>query len=47
MDGSDQSRIITPTYLNVTLGLVALAVILLGVYPKPILELLNGLVAAL
>ncbi|HUJ71571.1 MAG TPA: NADH-quinone oxidoreductase subunit N [Verrucomicrobiae bacterium] len=47
MDGSDQSRIITPTYLNVTLGLVALAVILLGVCPKPILELLNGLMAAL
>jgi len=47
MDGSDQGRITTPTYLNVTLGLVALAVILLGVYPKPILELLNGLVAAL
>ena len=43
----DQSRIITPAYLNVTLGLVALAVVLLGVYPKPILELLNGLVAAL
>jgi NADH:ubiquinone oxidoreductase subunit 4 (subunit M) len=33
--------------LNVALGLVALAVVLLGVYPKPILELLNGLVAAL
>ena len=47
VDSKDQSRIITPTYLNVTLGLVALAVVLLGVYPKPILELLNGLVAAL
>jgi NADH-quinone oxidoreductase subunit N len=47
VDSKDQSRIITPTYLNVALGLVALAVILLGVYPKPILELLNSLVAAL
>jgi NADH-quinone oxidoreductase subunit N len=47
VDSDDQSRIITPTYLNVALGLVALAVILLGVYPKPILELLNSLVAAL
>ncbi len=46
-DASDQGRIITPTYLNVTLGLAALAVIALGVYPKPILELLNGLIAAL
>ena len=47
VDSKDQSRIITPTYLNFTLGLVALAVVLLGVYPKPILELLNGLVSAL
>jgi len=47
IESDDQSRIITPTYLNVTLGLVALAVVLLGVYPKPILELLNSLVAAL
>jgi NADH-quinone oxidoreductase subunit N len=47
VDSKNQSRIITPTYLNVALGLVALAVVLLGVYPKPILELLNGLVAAL
>jgi len=38
VDAKDQSRIITPTYLNVALGLVALAVVLLGVYPKPILE---------
>ncbi|MGO9610407.1 MAG: NADH-quinone oxidoreductase subunit N [Verrucomicrobiia bacterium] len=42
IDGSDQSPIVTPTYLNVALGLVALAVIALGVYPKPILELLNS-----
>jgi NADH-quinone oxidoreductase subunit N len=47
VDSKDESRIITPTYLNVTLGLVALAVVLLGVYPRPILELLNSLVAAL
>ena len=47
VDSKNQSRIITPTYLNVALGLVALAVVLLGVYPKPILELLNGLIAAL
>jgi NADH-quinone oxidoreductase subunit N len=42
IDGSDQSPIVTPTYLNVALGLVALAVVALGVYPKPILELLNS-----
>jgi NADH-quinone oxidoreductase subunit N len=42
LDGSSQSPILTPTYLSVALGLVALAVILLGVYPKPILEILNG-----
>ena len=47
LDGSNQSRIVTPTYLNVALGLVALAVVMLGVYPKPLLELLNSLVAAL
>ncbi|MGA2605093.1 MAG: NADH-quinone oxidoreductase subunit N [Verrucomicrobiia bacterium] len=42
IDGADHSPIITPTYLNVALGLVALAVVALGVYPKPILELLNS-----
>ncbi len=47
IDSENQARIITPTYLNVALALVALAVVLLGIYPKPILELLNGLVAAL
>ena len=46
-EAPDQSRISTPTYLNVALGLVALAVVMLGVYPKPILELLNNLVATL
>ncbi len=47
LDGSTQSRIVTPTYLNVALGLVALAVVMLGVYPKPLLELLNSLIATL
>ena len=42
IDSADQSPIVTPTYLNVALGLVALAVVMLGVYPKPILELLNS-----
>jgi NADH-quinone oxidoreductase subunit N len=42
IEAPDQSPIVTPTYLNVALGLVALAVIGLGVYPKPILELLNS-----
>jgi NADH-quinone oxidoreductase subunit N len=43
IDGADHSSIITPTYLNVALALVALAVVALGVCPKPILELLNSL----
>jgi NADH-quinone oxidoreductase subunit N len=47
LDGSNQSRIVTPTYLTVALGLVALAVVMLGVYPKPLLELLNDLIATL
>ena len=47
MEGTDQSRIHTPTYLNVTLGLVALAVIALGVFPEPILALLKGLLFTL
>ncbi len=42
IDGTAQSPIVTPTYLNVALGLVALAVVALGVYPKPLLELLNS-----
>ena len=42
LESSNQSRIVTPPYLNVALGLVALAVIMLGVYPKPLLELLSG-----
>ncbi len=40
-------RIVTPTYLNVCLAAAALGVIYLGVYPKPLLELLNSLVAQL
>jgi NADH-quinone oxidoreductase subunit N len=47
VDSKNEGRIVTPTYLNVALGLVALAVVMLGVYPKPILELLNSLVTAL
>ena len=41
------SPVATPTYLNVSLAVVALAVILLGVWPEPLLSLLNGLVAQL
>jgi len=40
-------RIVTPTFLNVGLGLVALAVIGLGIWPGAIVELLKGLVAQL
>jgi NADH-quinone oxidoreductase subunit N len=47
VDSPNQSPIITPTYLNVALCIVALAVVAFGVYPKPILELLNNLIAAL
>jgi NADH-quinone oxidoreductase subunit N len=46
-ESTDSTRIATPTYLNVALALVALGVVLLGVYPKPMLDLLNSLVAAL
>ena len=42
---ADDSRIETPTYLNAALGLVALAVILLGVFPQPTLTLLNSLLS--
>ena len=44
---ADGSRIVTPFYLNVTLGLVALAVIVLGLFPEPILALLNSLASRL
>jgi NADH-quinone oxidoreductase subunit N len=43
----DDARITTPTYLNVCLGVCALGVIGLGVYPEPLLTLLNTLVAQL
>ena len=43
----DDGRITTPTYLNICLGGVALAVILLGVFPERLLSLLNTLVAQL
>lgn len=45
--GTDDSHVSTPAYLNVCLGLVALAVVALGVFPEPILTLLNGLLGAL
>jgi NADH-quinone oxidoreductase subunit N len=44
---NDDQPIVTPTYLNASLGLVALAVILLGVFPERLLSLLNHLVAQL
>ncbi len=47
VDPKENSRIVTPTFLNVALGLVALAVIGLGVWPDAIVELLKGLVAKL
>lgn len=43
----DANRITTPTYLNVSLGVVALSVIALGVFPEPLLALLKSLVAQL
>jgi len=43
----DPSRITTPVYLNVALGLAALGVVLLGVFPQPLLALLNSLAARL
>jgi hypothetical protein len=44
---TETARIFTPVYLNVTLALVALSVIVLGVFPEPILALLNRLVTRL
>lgn len=43
----DDAAIATPTYLNVALAATALAVILLGVFPEPLLALLKPLVARL
>ena len=47
IEGGDQSRVSTPAYLNFALGLVALAVVALGVFPERILALLNGLLTTL
>jgi len=47
MPARDESAIATPGYLNLTLAVVALAVIALGVFPQPILALLNNLAARL
>lgn len=46
-ESNERGAIETPTYLNAVLALVALAVVALGVFPEPILALLNGLVARL
>ena len=42
-NSANEQRIKTPVYLNVALALVALAVIGLGLYPQPILDLLRNL----
>ena len=47
IEPADTSRISTPAYVNVALGLVALGVIALGLFPEPILALLNRLVTRL
>ena len=47
LPAKDSSRIATPTYLNVTLGIVGLSVIAFGVFPEPLLALLKTLVAQL
>ncbi len=47
VDTKDAAAIRTPTYQNVVLGLVALAVIGLGVLPEPLLAFLNRLVESL
>jgi NADH-quinone oxidoreductase subunit N len=47
IDPADRVSIRTPTYQNVILGLVGLAVIGLGVFPQPLLALLNCLVGTL
>jgi NADH-quinone oxidoreductase subunit N len=43
----DTTRVETPTYLNVCLAVVALAVVLLGIFPERLLSLLNSLVEQL
>jgi NADH-quinone oxidoreductase subunit N len=43
----DDTVIATPTYVNLVLAATALAVILLGVFPEPLLALLKPLVARL
>jgi NADH-quinone oxidoreductase subunit N len=44
---TENSRITTPAYLNITLGVVALGVVLLGIFPQWLVALLNSLVATL
>jgi NADH-quinone oxidoreductase subunit N len=43
----DSTAVTTPTYLNVALSLVALAVVLVGVFPEWLLALLKSLVIQL
>ena len=43
----DSTPITTPTYVSVVLAVIALAVVLLGVFPEPLLALLKPLVAHL
>ncbi len=47
IEASDTQHIRTPTYQNVVLALVALAVIGLGLFPEPLLALLKDLVQSL
>ena len=47
VESTDPTRITTPAYLNVGLALVALGVVVMGLFPEPILALLNQLVAQL
>jgi hypothetical protein len=44
---AENSRITTPFYLNLCLGIIALAVIGMGLFPQPILAHLNRLVVPL
>ena len=43
----DETRLTTPAYLNLSLALLALAVLALGVFPERMVALLNGLLAVL
>ena len=47
LPAKDETRIVTPTFVNVALALLALGVIAMGLFPGPILVLLNELVKGL